>query len=79
MAAPEVQRLAHEMAGQALVVKVDIDAHPNVAARFGVQSIPNFMVFQGGQAVFQRAGAAPRSEMRRWIETSAAVRVDGGP
>jgi thioredoxin 2 len=68
MAAPEVQQLAREMGGRALVLKVDTEAYPNLAARFGVQSIPNFIVFQGGQAVLQRAGVAPRSEMRRWLE-----------
>src|SRR5215471_12133776 len=71
MAAPEVHALAREMSGTALVLKVDTEAHPQLAARFGVQSIPNFVVFQGGRPVLQRAGAAPRSEMRRWLETAA--------
>jgi thioredoxin 2 len=68
MAAPEVQALAREMSGKALVVKVDTEAFPRLAARFGVQSIPNFIVFRNGEPVFQRAGVAPRSEMRRWLE-----------
>lgn len=70
IAAPEVQQLAREMAGQALVLKVDTEAEPGLAARFGVQSIPKFIVFQDGQAVFQQAGVASRSEMRRWLEHS---------
>jgi thioredoxin 2 len=70
MAAPEVQTLAREMRGQALVLKVDTEAQPQLAARFGIQSIPNFIVFQGGQPVYQQAGVAPRSEMRRWLESS---------
>jgi len=74
IAAPEVQQLAREMRGQALVLKVDTEAQPLLAARFGIQSIPNFMVFHGGQLVFQQAGVAPRSEMRRWLESSAAPR-----
>jgi thioredoxin 2 len=74
MAAPEVQQLAHEMKGEALVLKVDTEAHPRLAARFGVQSIPNFVIFQDGQPVFQRTGVAPRSEMRRWLEHSSALR-----
>ena len=68
MAAPEVRKLAQEMSGRALVLKVDTEAHPDLAARFQVQTIPNFMVFRGGQVAFQRAGAAPSAEMRRWIE-----------
>ena len=69
MAAPEVHELAREMQGRALVLKVDTEAHPRLAARFGVQSIPNFVVFQAGRPVLQRTGVSPRSEMRRWLET----------
>jgi thioredoxin 2 len=72
-AAPDVKRLAHEMAGRALVLKVDTEAHPRLAARFRVQSIPNFIVFRDQQPVLQRAGVAPRSEMRRWLEQAAAA------
>ena len=68
MAAPEVHKLAQEMAGRALVLKVDTEAYPELAARFGIQSIPNFVVLRGGQTVFQQAGLAPRAEMRRWLE-----------
>jgi thioredoxin 2 len=68
MAAPEVKELAREMAGKALILKVNTEDSPQVAARYGVQSIPNFVVFRGGRVVFQQAGLAPRAEMRRWIE-----------
>jgi thioredoxin 2 len=71
MAAPELKSLAREMAGQALVLKVDTDAHPQLAARFRIQSIPNFIVFKDGRLQSQHAGLAPRSEMRRWLESAA--------
>jgi len=70
---PEVQQLAREMAGKALVLKVDTDANPDLGARFQIQSIPNFMVFRDGQPVFQRSGVAPRAEMRRWLESATAA------
>ncbi|HYL36799.1 MAG TPA: thioredoxin [Bryobacteraceae bacterium] len=72
IAAPEVEALARELAGRAVVLKVDTEANPELAARFGVQSIPNFIVFRNGRPVFQRAGVAPRAEMRRWVEQAAA-------
>lgn len=75
MAAPEVAALAKDMAGQAIVLKVDTDAHPDLASRYRVQSIPNFFVFEGGRPVMQRAGVAPRAEMRRWIEQAAYSRA----
>jgi len=70
MAAPEIEALAREMAGRALVLKVDTEAHPDLAARFRIQSIPNFVVFSGGKQIMQRAGLTPRTEMRRWLERS---------
>jgi thioredoxin 2 len=71
MAAPEVRKLAHQAQGRALVLKVDTDAHPQVAGRYRVQSIPNFIMFRGGKPVFQRAGFASSAEMRRWLEQAA--------
>ncbi len=72
MAAPEVRELAREMAGRALILKVNTEDSPEVAARFGVQSIPNFVVLRGGRPVFQQAGLVPRAEMRRWLEAAQA-------
>jgi thioredoxin 2 len=72
MAAPEVHALAHEMAGKALVLKVNTEMSPRVSSQFRIQSIPNFVVFREGRPVFQRAGVAPRTEMRRWLETAHA-------
>ena len=69
MAAPEVTELARETAGKALVLKVNTEESPQLAAQFGVQSIPNFVVLRGGRPVFQQAGLAPRSEMRRWLQS----------
>jgi thioredoxin 2 len=75
MAAPEVAALAREMAGRAIVLKVDTEAHPEVAARFQVQGIPNFVVLRNGKVVMQRAGVTPRSEMRQWLQTAGASAV----
>lgn len=72
MAAPEVEALAREMSGKTLVLKVDTETHPELASRYGIQSIPNFFVFRNGRLVFERAGVAPRAEMRRWIEANSA-------
>jgi len=73
MAAPEVRELAREMAGKALVLKVNTEENRQTAARFNVQSIPNFVVLRNGRVVFQQAGLAPRAEMRRWLETARAT------
>jgi thioredoxin 2 len=67
-AAPEVHELAKEMAGKALVLKVNTEENPDLASRYGVQSIPNFVVLRKGRVVLQRAGFGGRAEMRRWLE-----------
>jgi thioredoxin 2 len=68
MVAPEVKKLAEEMAGRAIILKVDTERHPGIAARYRVQSIPNFVIFRDGRPVRQQAGAVPSSQMRTWIE-----------
>jgi len=70
MAAPEVHALAGEMAGRAIVLKVDTEAHQDLAARYRVQSIPNFLILKNGRTVAQHAGAAPRAQMRAWLESA---------
>ena len=67
MAAPEVKKVAAQMAGKALVLKVDTDAHPQLAAQFGVQGIPNFVVLKDGKVVSQQAGMVPAAQMVRWL------------
>ncbi len=73
MAAPEVAALAREMAGKAVVLKVDTERHPQLSDRYRVQSIPNFIVFLNGRVAFQQPGLVPRAEMRRWLEQATAV------
>ena len=70
MAAPEVARVASDMAGRAVVLKVDTEAHPDLASRFNVQGIPNFLVLKDGRPVFQQAGVVPAREMTRWLESA---------
>lgn len=68
MAAPELKELAREMAGKALILKVNTEECPQLAAQFRVQSIPNFVVLKQGRPVFQHAGLVSRTEMRRWLD-----------
>ena len=73
VAAPEVSRVAAEMAGAAIVVKIDTERHPQLAARFNVRGIPNFAVFYGGRLVKQQAGVADHQEMESWLRSAASV------
>jgi thioredoxin 2 len=71
-AAPEVHALAQEMAGRVLVLKVDTEANPELAARFRVQSIPNFVVLRDGNVVLQQPGLVGRDRMRSWLQMERA-------
>ncbi|MDQ6701548.1 MAG: thioredoxin domain-containing protein [Acidobacteriota bacterium] len=68
MAAPEVAALAGDVAGRAIVLKVNTEQNPDVTARYRVQSVPYFVLLRTGRVMMERAGVAPGSEMLRWIE-----------
>ena len=70
MAAPEVERAAADMAGQAIVVKVDTERYSELAARFKIQSIPNFIVFSGGAPVIQQAGLVGHEQLESWLRSA---------
>ena len=63
--APEVKKAAHNLAGRALVLKVDTDVLGDLAQRYQVQSIPNFAVFSSGRLVRQRAGAVDHRQLEK--------------
>jgi thioredoxin 2 len=72
-AAPEVARTASDMAGKALVLKVDTEANPQLSARFQIRGIPNFVVLRGGRTVFQQAGLVDHNQMEQWLRSAAAA------
>jgi thioredoxin 2 len=72
-AAPEVARVAADMAGRALVLKVDTDRYPELAARFRVQGIPNFIILKAGRLVGQQAGVMSAAQLRQWLEAAHAA------
>jgi thioredoxin 2 len=59
--APELAKLAGAREGQLVVAKVDTEALPEVAGRFGIRSIPTMVLFRGGQEVNRLSGAMPAS------------------
>lgn len=71
VAAPDVARVAADMAGRAVVIKVDIERSPELAARFNVHGIPNFAVFYEGRPVIQQAGVVDRQQMEDWLKSAA--------
>jgi thioredoxin 2 len=68
MAAPEVAKTAEVMSGRAIVLKVDTEKHPELAAEYGVRGIPNFIVFKNGAVAAQHAGVVDHGTMQQWLE-----------
>jgi thioredoxin 2 len=71
MAAPEVKKVALEMAGRGVVMKVNTELWPALAERYKVMSIPNFAVFKDGRLVFQQAGLVDHNQMALWLKNAA--------
>ncbi len=64
--APEVKKAAQNLAGKALVLKVDTDNLVDLAERYQIHSIPNFALFSGGRLIRQRAGAVDHRQLEKW-------------
>ena len=65
---PTLEKLAEEMAGGFLLAKVDVDANPEVAQAFRIQSVPTVVLFVNGQPADAFAGARSAAEVREFLE-----------
>ena len=70
MVSPALEQVATDLAGRIKLVKVDVDQAPKLQQRFSVQAIPALMILRNGQVAARRAGAAPASDLRAWVEQS---------
>jgi thioredoxin 2 len=72
--APVFERIAAETEPAARFAKLNTDEAQDVAARYGIRSIPTLMVFKDGREVARQAGAMDAASLRRWLEANAGVR-----
>ncbi len=68
--APVLDEIAAEMGEKVKIVKLDIDSNPNTARDYQVMSVPTLTIFKGGQPVQSVAGARPKSDLIRLIESA---------
>jgi thioredoxin 2 len=71
--APEVKQAAALLAGKAIVLKVDVERHPDLSARFAVRGIPSFAVFVGGRRAAQQAGAMSHERLLALVAVARAT------
>ena len=69
MLSPIVDHLADER-DDVVVGKINVDEQSELAAQFGVMSIPTVMVFRGGKVVQQSVGAQPKSALEKMLENA---------
>jgi thioredoxin 2 len=73
MISPVLEDLAKRHVGHLKVVKVDVDANPGLATRFGAQSIPLLVVIQDGQELDRIVGALPRAALEQRLRPVLAA------
>jgi thioredoxin 1 len=71
MIAPALEELASEYAGKVKIAKLNIDDNPQLAAQFGVRSIPTLAMFKAGQVADIKVGASPKTALSAWISSAA--------
>jgi thioredoxin 2 len=64
---PAVESLAKRRAGELMVVKINVDSHPEMAAAFGVQGVPTIIILRRGNEVARNSGAMDETNFSLWI------------
>ena len=72
MIAPALDEIAAELGGKVKIAKLNVDENPELAAQYGVRSIPMLAMFKGGEVVDQSIGAKPKTALSHWIKGAVA-------
>ncbi|MFN8008077.1 MAG: thioredoxin [Terriglobia bacterium] len=73
---PLLEKLANEYQGAFFLVKLNTEENPQLAAEFGIQSIPNCILFKDGQPVDQFVGALPETSIRKFLSPYCPKETD---
>lgn len=70
---PALEEIAEELGAGLTVAKLNVDDNDVVPARYGIRSIPTLMIFRDGELLDTRIGAAPKGQLREWIDSVSAA------
>ena len=73
MMAPAYEEAAKRVAPGVKLAKVDTEAEPEIAARYGIRSIPTLIAFRHGREIARQSGALPLPQLMQWITTHATL------
>ncbi len=68
MLTPIVKEMGDEYEGKAVIGKVDVDANPDIAAKYGVRNIPTVLFIKGGEVVDKQVGAVSKSTLTEKLD-----------
>ncbi|MEP7221127.1 MAG: thioredoxin [Novosphingobium sp.] len=69
MIGPSLEEISDELADSVTIAKMDIMENTTIPGEIGVQSIPLMILFKDGKQVAQKLGAAPKSQLKAWLES----------
>ncbi|MEL7428467.1 MAG: thioredoxin [Pseudomonadota bacterium] len=71
MIGPSLEEISDEMGDKVKITKVNIDENPEIAAQYGVRSIPTLVMFKNGEPASMQVGAKPKTALVEWINGAA--------
>lgn len=70
MIGPALEEISDELGDKVTITKLNIDEHPVTPGKYGVRGIPTMIMFRDGQIVDTKVGAAPKAQIKSWIEAA---------
>lgn len=70
MIAPVLEEIASEYAEKLKVCKIDVDANPNTAPKYGIRGIPTLILFNNGDVAGTKVGALSKTQLSEFIDSA---------
>ena len=67
---PALEELSEEYGEKIKIAKINVDEKPNSPSKLGVRGIPALFIFKNGEMISSKIGAAPKTELKNWIDES---------
>ena len=68
MIGPALEEISDELGEKVTITKINIDENPEAPGKYGVRGIPTMILFKNGQPTATKVGAAPKSQLKGWLE-----------